>query len=90
MPTTTSIRIDGQRYQLADGEDVAALKGRIVEAVTGRSRFVDFAAVGQVGVSVLVTPRSAVRFEVHEREDEYPADPGDAPVRTDLDLYAFD
>ncbi|WP_043675895.1 hypothetical protein [Clavibacter michiganensis] len=90
MPTTTSIRIDGERYQLADDEDVAGLKGRIVEAVTGRSRFVDFAVSGQVGISVLVTPRSAVRFEVHVREDEDPADPGDSPLSTDLDLYAFD
>jgi hypothetical protein len=90
MHTITTIRIDGQRYQLADEEDVAGLKGRIVEAATGRSRFVEFRVSGHVDVSVLVTPLSAVRFEVREREEEDPADPGDAPLSTDIDLYAFD
>jgi hypothetical protein len=90
MRTTTSIRIDGQRYQLADEEDVAGLQARIVDAVTGGSRFVDFTAGGHVGVSVLVTPRSAARFEVREREDEDPADPGDGPLCEDPDLYALD
>ncbi|MDA3806255.1 hypothetical protein ACMT9U_09510 [Clavibacter sp. Sh2036] len=88
MHTTTSIRIDGEPIQLAEDQDVEALKARIVDAVTGGARFVDFVGAGQVGVSVLVTSRSSVRVEVHEREDE-PEDPEEQSTSADLDLYTY-
>ncbi|OUE23817.1 hypothetical protein BFL36_07155 [Clavibacter michiganensis] len=88
MHITTSIRIDGEAIQLAEGQDVEALKARIVDAVTGGARFVDFVGASQVGVSVLVTSRSSVRVEVHEREDE-PEDAEEHASGADLDLYSF-
>jgi hypothetical protein len=88
MNTTTSIRVDGHLLHLAAGEDVDALKARIVEAVTGGARFVEFEGAGDVRVSVLVTPRSAVRLEVHEREDDL-EEAVDAPLDADLDLYSY-
>jgi hypothetical protein len=88
--TTTTIRIDGQGFQLEDGEDVGRLKERIVAAANAGSQFVDFITSGNVGVSALVTPRSAVRFEVHERQDEDASEPWPIPIRMDLDLYALD
>jgi hypothetical protein len=90
MHTTTTIRIDGQGFQLEDGEDVGRLKERIVAAANAGSQFVEFITSGNVGVSVLVTPRSAVRFEVHERQDEDASEPWPIPIRMDLDLYALD
>jgi hypothetical protein len=90
MHTTTTIRIDGQGFQLEDGEDVGRLKESIVAAANAGSQFVDFITSGNVGVSVLVTPRSAVRFEVHERQDEDASEPWPIPMRMDLDLYALD
>jgi hypothetical protein len=90
MHTTTTIRIDGQGFQLEDGEDVGRLKERIVAAANAGSQFVEFITSGNVGVSVLVTPRSAVRFEVHERQDEDASEPWPIPMRMDLDLYALD
>lgn len=89
METTTSIRIDGHSFQLADGQDVVELKSRIVDAVTAGSRFVDFSTAMQGEVSVLVTPRSVVRFEVREHPEEELADLDDAPSDGDLDLYRF-
>ncbi|MDQ0744611.1 hypothetical protein QFZ62_001919 [Clavibacter sp. B3I6] len=90
MHTTTTIRIDGQGFQLEDGEDVGRLKERIVAAANAGSQFVEFITSGNVKVSVLVTPRSAVRFEVHERQDEDASEPWPIPMRMDLDLYALD
>ncbi|MFS4505203.1 hypothetical protein ACMA46_03105 [Clavibacter sp. Sh2141] len=90
ITTTTTIRIDGQGFQLEDGEDVGRLKERIVAAANAGSQFVDFITSGNVGVSVLVTPRSAVRFEVHEHEEEDASEPWPVPLRMDLDLYALD
>ncbi|RIJ51238.1 hypothetical protein DZG00_09690 [Clavibacter lycopersici] len=89
MDITTSIRIDGHPFQLADGQDVADLKSRIVAAVTGGSRFVDFATVGQGEVSVLMTPRSAVRFEVLDRTEDEPACGDEQPACADPDLYTY-
>jgi hypothetical protein len=92
MITTTSIRIDGRPFQLSDEQDVAQLKADIVAAVSGPSRFVEFATIGQGGVSVLVTGHSAIHFEVRDHED---VEPGDAHPSThldldlDLDLHAF-
>ncbi|WP_317229987.1 hypothetical protein [Clavibacter sp. MX14-G9D] len=89
MDSTTSIRIDGHPFQLADDQDVAELKSRIVAAVTDGSRFVDFSTASQGEVSILVTPRSVVRFEVRERvEEESAGFCDDAPVE-DVDLYRF-
>ncbi|MFT2690348.1 hypothetical protein [Clavibacter zhangzhiyongii] len=87
--TTTSIRIDGEPFLLADGQDVEALKARIVEAVTGGARFVEFDGVGRVHVAVLVTPRSVVHLEVHEREEEDLDGPLELPVDVDVDLYSY-
>ena len=91
MDSTTSIRIDGHPFQLADDQDVAGLKSRIVAAVTDGSRFVDFSTASQGAVSFLVTPRSVVRFEVRERvEEELAAFDDDASVGdADVDLYRF-
>ncbi|MFT2707596.1 hypothetical protein [Clavibacter zhangzhiyongii] len=86
--TTTSIRIDGEPFLLADGQDVEALKARIVEAVTGGARFVEFDGVGRVHVAVLVTPRSVVHLEVHERGDDLDG-PLELPVDVDVDLYSY-
>jgi hypothetical protein len=86
--TTTSIRIDGEPFLLAEGQDVEALKARIVDAVTGGARFVEFDGAGDVRVSVLVTPRSAVRLEAHEREGDLDG-PLELPVDVDVDLYSY-
>jgi hypothetical protein len=89
MITTTSIRIDGQIFRLPEEQDVAELKASIVDAVSGPSRFVDFDSVGHGGVSVLVTERSTVRFEVRDHEDAELCDTHAEPSLTDFDLYAL-
>lgn len=61
------MRIDGQQFTLDDDTDVVALKRDVLEATRGAGAFVDVRAVGHGVVSVLVTPRTAVRLAVEER-----------------------
>ena len=56
---------------LAEGEDVDALKAKIVTACQGgKAAFVDFESVGRGLISVLMTPNLPVRFETIERSEE--------------------
>lgn len=66
----TKVRVDGQTFFLDPAEDLIHLKSSIVDAVREGSDFVDFRTVGHGLVSILVTPRLPVRFEMVERSEE--------------------
>jgi hypothetical protein len=66
----TSVTVDGQRYRLAQGQDIEAIKSAAVDAARAGAGLVDFVVVGNRAVSVLVTPAIRVLFEKHEVEDD--------------------
>jgi hypothetical protein len=56
----TEIIIDGESVFVAQDQDLDGLLGLIEAAANGPARFVDFIAVGNRRVRVLVTPRSRI------------------------------
>lgn len=56
----TEIIIDGESMFAAQDQDLDALLSRIEAAANGPARFVEFIAVGNRRVRVLVTPRSRI------------------------------
>jgi len=83
----THLQIDGQSFYLEPHEDIEALKAHIIEAVTSEARFLEFRAAGYGSVSVLVTPRIGIRFEVREVDEEMVASWDEVPPAID---YASD
>ncbi|MFS4506149.1 hypothetical protein ACMA46_07920 [Clavibacter sp. Sh2141] len=66
----TRLQIDSQTFYLEDAQDVDALQEQIVEAASTSAAFVHFDTIGHGRVSVLVTQRLGVRFEVQEKTEE--------------------
>ena len=84
---STHLVIDGEPFSLSPDQDVAALRDRLVAAVTTGAAFVDFATARREHVSVLVTGRSSVRLTVRNEVDEATWLGLPAAV-TDPDLYS--
>jgi hypothetical protein len=86
----TSVVIDGQKYPLAQGQDLETIKQATVAAARDGAGLVEFVVVGNRAVSVLVTPTIRVMFEEHEvdRDDR---DTGDvhAPFSSPVDDLDF-
>ena len=84
----TTLTIDGHSYELAQGTQLGALKSSVEDAVREGGRFVDVTVVGNVAVSVLVSPGVAVFLTTNEvPEDD--RDTGDL-TRPYSDLVAWD
>jgi hypothetical protein len=66
----TMLQIDSQKFYLDDTQDVDSLQEQIVEAASTSAAFVHFDTIGHGRVSVLVTQRLGVRFEIQERTEE--------------------
>ncbi|MDQ0744167.1 hypothetical protein QFZ62_001475 [Clavibacter sp. B3I6] len=66
----TRLQIDSQTFYLDDAQDVDALQAEIVEAAARSASFVHFDTIGHGRVSVLVTQRLGVRFEIQDRTEE--------------------
>jgi hypothetical protein len=62
--TQTQVAVNGATFSLAPGEDVGALKRRIVDAVRADGGFVEFAVAGSRQISVLFTARTQAVFLV--------------------------
>jgi hypothetical protein len=60
----TQVVLNGERFLLAQGQDLNALKQRIELAAATGGKFVDFVVVGNREVSVLVSPGVPVVFSV--------------------------
>jgi len=60
----TQVAVNGATFSLAPGEDVGALKRRIVDAVHADGAFVEFAVAGSRQISVLFTARTQAVFLV--------------------------
>ncbi|MEL5991775.1 hypothetical protein ACOKGD_02490 [Microbacterium phosphatis] len=60
----TEIRINGESFLLAQGQDIAALKQNIVDAAHSLGDFVEFIVVGNRAVSALITHASQVVLTV--------------------------
>jgi len=55
MPTTI-LTVEGHEFRLATGADLAALKGRMLDAVVAGASFVDVPTADRGVVAVLVRP----------------------------------
>jgi hypothetical protein len=60
------LRIGDQFYFLEPGQDIAAIKSRIVAAAYDKTDFVEFETVGYGHVAVLITGNDLVRFETRD------------------------
>jgi hypothetical protein len=60
MMERTEVIIDGESAFVAQDQDLDELLGRIESAANGPAAFVEFIAVGNRLVRVLVTPRSRI------------------------------
>ena len=89
----TTLTIDGHSYVLAQGTQLAELRASAEEAVIAGGRFVDVTVVGNVAVSVLISPGIPVFLATHEvpednRDTGDLADPYDDESSWDIaDLY---
>jgi hypothetical protein len=89
----TTLTIDGHSYVLAQGTDLGKLKASAEDAVLAGGRFVDLTVVGNVAVSVLVSPGVAIflttrSVPVDNRDTGEVADPYAKDAEWDLaDLY---
>ena len=85
------VHIDGQTFILTAGQDISALKSRIIDALRGGAGFVEFETVGRGTVAVLVTPNLPVRFETIDRtEDQVSAWEEHPPTIEDSRNYDID
>jgi len=60
----TEVSVNGSRFLLAEGQDIDELKRRFEKATATTGTFVEFVAVGQRSVSVLVSSGTTVVFAV--------------------------
>lgn len=65
-----TVHVDGQEFVLDPDHDVEALQREILEAAQAGAGFVKFETVGRATISVLITSRVGVRFEVLERDPQ--------------------
>lgn len=63
------VHINDQAFVLTAGQDIPALKARIVAALRPGGGFVDFTSVTRGLISVLITPHLPIRFETIEHDD---------------------
>lgn len=82
-----TVTVAGERFVLAQGHDLGDVKERTVQAARDGGDLVDLVVLGNVEVSVLVTPGVPVVFtsEVIEYDDQDPRDTGD--VTSVFDSY---
>jgi len=66
----TEARFDEWRFELAQGQDIQALKSRVEAAARATAQFVSFTVVGGRAVSVLVSSSSRVAFTVAAVPDD--------------------
>ncbi|GGE95674.1 hypothetical protein [Mycetocola zhadangensis] len=71
----TTLTIEGHSYVLAQGTETATLKASAEEAVVAGGKFVDLTVVGNIAVSVLVSPGVAIVITTQEVPDD-PRDTG--------------
>lgn len=89
----TTLTIDGHSHVLAQGTQLGSLKAAAEEAVRAGGKFIDLTVVGNVAVSVLVSPGVAIHFTTREvAEDERDtgelAEPFDESLHWDIaDLF---
>lgn len=65
-----TLTIEHHTYELAQNTDVQALKTATEEAVAGGGRFVDVVVVGNIAMSILVTPGVAIFIRTEEVDDD--------------------
>lgn len=80
----THLQIDGQSFFLEPDENVEALEALILDAVASGPHFLKFRAAGHGLVSVLITPRIGVRFEIREVDEAAVANWDSAPPAIDI------
>jgi hypothetical protein len=88
----TTFTIGGHAHVLAQGTDLGALKATAEDAVRAGGRFVDLTVIGNVAVSVLVSPGVAIFFTTREvsedsRDTGDLAEPYDASMWDIAELY---
>ncbi|MDN3494930.1 hypothetical protein QL996_03240 [Planococcus sp. APC 4015] len=69
-----TVHVDGQEFALDPDQDIDALQREILEAAQAGAGFVKFDTIGRATVSVLITSRVGVRFEVIERDSDLVAE----------------
>ena len=62
----TTLTIDGHSHVLAQGTELGALKASAEAAVSAGGRFIDLTVVGNLAVSVLVSPGVAIFLTTRE------------------------
>lgn len=58
--TRTEVRVNGEGFLMAQGQDLPSLRREMEEALRDGGRFVDFVVVGNRNVAVLVSPRTEI------------------------------
>ena len=66
----TTLTIDGRSYALAKGTEIATVKSSVEKAVAAGGKFVDLTIVGNVAVSVLVSPGVTIVVTTQEVPDD--------------------
>ncbi|MEL5991776.1 hypothetical protein ACOKGD_02485 [Microbacterium phosphatis] len=72
----TEVRVNGHAYLLAQGQDLEDLRQRFAAAAQGPGAFIDFTAVGNRAVSVLINRSSEITLS-SETVQHDPRDTGD-------------
>jgi hypothetical protein len=78
------LQIDGQSFYLEPDEDIDVLENLIIDGVRESPRFVRFRAAGYGRVSVLMTRRISIRFDIREIDDAEVAGWDDNPPVIDM------
>ena len=81
------LHIDGKSYFLNPDHDVRALQQEMIAAASGTPAFITFHPVGNIEVAALMSPHTALRFEVWHRPDS--SAEGDDEPMSDVDQYGF-
>lgn len=69
-----TVHVDGQEFVLGADQDVESLQRDILKAARAGAGFVKFDTVGRATISVLITARVGVRFEVIQRDEQVVAE----------------
>jgi NADPH-dependent 2,4-dienoyl-CoA reductase/sulfur reductase-like enzyme len=83
----TEVRVNGESYLLAPGQDIDALRQRIEDVARHGAAFVDFIAAGDRPTAVLVSGRTEVVIASQwVTTDEHGSAPEDEPFEAFYDL----
>jgi hypothetical protein len=85
-----SVTVGRREFLLNPGEDVAAVKAAVVDAVRAGGGFVDFPVAGNRMVSVLVTAGVHVMFQSEQIREEPPEENNSALPWGEDEYFFFD